>query len=98
MRTVTALQNRDCHVLHRCPDHERAFECGLAHVHRSALTLAVVIRVVAIAPLRPTACEWTAAGFAAHETTQRKSRVIPLLRPSDNHAAVKHGLRTEEHR
>lgn len=71
---------------------ERTFERYLAHVHRSALALAMVVRVVAIAAFRPAAGEWTAADVAAHETTQRKVGMIPLPRAGDNNAAVEHGL------
>src|SRR5262249_38678688 len=55
---------------------EDAFERCLAHVDRSALTLAVVVRVVLIASLRPATRQRTAADVAAHETPQRKVRVI----------------------
>jgi hypothetical protein len=77
---------------------EGAFERRLAHVHRSALALAVVVRVMPIAALRPAAGQWTAADVAADETAQRKVRMIPLSRTGDNDAAVEHSLRTVERR
>jgi hypothetical protein len=71
---------------------------GLADVHRTTLTLTVVVRVVAVASLRPAAGERATAHLAAHETAQRKLGMIPLSRAGDNDAPVEHGLRTVERR
>ena len=71
---------------------ERAFERGLADVYRSALRLAVVVRVVAVPALRPATRERTAAAFAADESAQWKVRVIPLARTRHHDTTVKHGL------
>ena len=76
--------------------HERAFECGLAHVHRSALSLAVVVRVVAVAALRPAGRERPATDFATDESAQWEVRMVPLPRTCDDNATVEHRLRTVE--
>ena len=85
-----------CRLQERQFVHERAFERGLAHVHRSALALAVVVRVVAIAALRPTTRERPAADFATDESAQWEVRMVPLPRTGHDNAAVENGLRAVE--
>src|SRR4029453_16867511 len=71
---------------------ERAFQRRLAHVHRAALTLTVVIRVLAVPALRPAAGERPAARLAAHEAAQREVRVIALSRTGHDDAAIENSL------
>ena len=75
---------------------ERAFEHGFADIDGAALPLTVVVGVTTVAPLRPTARQRPAAGFAAHEAAQRKVWAVPLSRAGDNDATVEHRLRTVE--
>src|SRR5262245_46908169 len=77
---------------------ERAFEHGFADIDGAALPLTVVVGVTTVAPLRPTARQRPAAGFAAHEAAQREVRAVPLSGAGDNDAAVEHRLRTVERR
>jgi hypothetical protein len=60
--------------------------------HRAALTLTVVIRVLAVPALRPAAGERPAARLAAHEATQREVRVIALSRTGHDDAAIEDSL------
>ena len=75
---------------------ERAFELGLADVHRATLALTVVVRVMFVAPLRPAAPERPAARIAAHESTPRKVGMIPLTWTGNYDASVEYGLRAVE--
>ena len=70
----------------------RPFQRRLADIDRPALPLAVVVRVVAVPPLRPAAGERPAARLAAHEAAQREVRVIALSRTGHDYTAVENGL------
>jgi hypothetical protein len=63
----------------------------------SALTLAVVVRVVAVTAFRPTTRERPATDFATDESAQWEIRMVPLPRTGHYDTAVEHRLRAVEH-
>lgn len=56
---------------------EQSFELAPAHVHGTALPLAMVVGVMVVAPFRPAFRQWLTARFTPHKAAQREVRMVP---------------------
>jgi hypothetical protein len=72
---------------------EQALQFGFGHVHGTTLPLAVVVRVVAVATLRPAPRQRPSARFAPDKAAEREIRMVAVTRRAYLNATVRDGLR-----